>query len=59
MTPKYYQMLKRSTHSCKREITLKSMGFLTLWNYIWSLTVVFKAVDTKRPETVRLPPNLV
>ena len=24
---------------CKQEKTFKSMGFLTLWNYFWSLSV--------------------
>ena len=25
--------------SCKHENKLKSLGFMTLWNYFWSLTV--------------------
>ena len=42
MTPKfrkYVDQERQNNFSCKRENTLKSMEFMTLWTLIWHLTV--------------------
>ena len=42
MTPKsckYVDQNKQDNLTCKHENTCKSMEFVTLWKYFWSLTV--------------------